>query len=353
MQGVSLAPLTTFHLGGLARVLVEARTEEAIVRAVSEADTRGEPVLVLGGGSNLVVGDAGFDGLVVRIASHGLRIEPNPSRANEGDAVMTVEAGHPWEDVVARAVHDRLVGVECLAGIPGLTGATPIQNVGAYGQEVADTIARVRAWDRRERAFVELAPAACAFSYRSSAFKRDPARFVVTRVTFALPHGEASAPIRYAELAKALAIAEGARAPLALVRDTVVRLRRDKGMVVDPDDPDTRSAGSFFTNPIVSVDEAQAVATRALELGVPTMPRFDGGGGRVKLAAGWLIEKAGFTKGYRRGRAHVSTKHALALVNDGGTTEEVLALARDIRDGVRRTFGVTLEPEPVLVGCAL
>lgn len=348
MQGVSLAPLTTLRLGGPARSFVSCEDEDELVAAVSEADLRGEPVLLLGGGSNLVIGDAGFDGLVVRIASRGISVE---DRA--GAVAMSVEAGEPWERATGRAASEGLVGIECLAGIPGLAGATPIQNVGAYGQEVSDTIAKVRAWDRKERAFVELAPAACAFAYRSSAFKRDPDRFVVTRVVFELARGAESAPLRYAELTKALGIAEGARAPLASVRDTVVRLRRGKGMVVDPHDPDTRSAGSFFTNPIVTAAEADEIAARAQALGAGAMPRFAAGEGRVKLAAGWLIEKASFGKGYRRGRAHVSTKHALALVNDGGTTEELLALARDIREGVRRAFGVLLEPEPVLVGCKL
>lgn len=348
MQGVSLAPLTTLRLGGHCREFVEVRTEDALVRAVSDADARGDPVLVLGGGSNVVIGDAGFDGLVVHVATRGLSV-----RDRGAEVELRVEAGQPWRDVVARAVEDGLVGIECLAGIPGLTGSTPIQNVGAYGQEVADTIASLRVWDRRARLLVELAPKECGFSYRSSAFKRDPGRFVVTRVTFALVRSNLSRPIRYAELSGALGASEGQGAPLGLVRDTVVRLRRAKGMIVDPTDPDTRSAGSFFTNPIVGADEAAAVGVRASELGLGPVPSYAAADRRVKLAAAWLIEKAGFAKGYRRGRAHVSTKHALALVNDGGTTEELLALARDIREGVRRTFGVVLVAEPVFVGCAL
>ena len=349
MQAVSLGPLTTLGLGGPACALEEARSEAEIARLVSDADARGEPVLVLGGGSNLVIADAGWGGLVVKIASRGIDVEERGDRA-----IVTVEAGEPWESVVARAVTGGLVGIECLAGIPGLAGSTPIQNVGAYGQEVGDTIARVRAWDRRARAFVELAPAECAFAYRSSAFKADPARFVVTRVSFELARGARSAPVRYAELCKALGVAEGERAPLDVVRDTVVALRRGKGMVIDPADPDTRSAGSFFTNPIVTLAEADAVAARAKARGIDApVPRFGAGEGRVKLAAAWLIERAGFAKGHALGRARVSTKHALALVNAGGTTEELLALARAIRAGVSDAFGVTLEAEPVLVGCAL
>lgn len=338
----SLAAMTTLGLGGPAKRLVEAQTEDELARAVAEADARGEPVFVLGGGSNVVVGDAGWDGLVVRVASRGVR-----RVAHEG-AAFEVEAGEPWDALARQWAEDGLAGVECLAGIPGLAGATPMQNVGAYGQEVEGIVSRVRAWDRRARAFVELDRAACGFGYRASVF-RGSDRHVITRVTFALREGPLSDPIRYAELARALGVREGERAPLRVVRDAVVALRRQKGMLLDRADPETRSAGSFFTNPVVDAAEADAVSARA---GAP-VPRFPAPGGKVKLPAAWLIERAGFPKGYALGRAHVSRKHALALVSGGGTTEELLALARAIRRGVERAFGVALEPEPVLVACTL
>ena len=344
---VPLEGFTTLRIGGPARELVEATTEGDLIDAVREADERGDRVLVLGGGSNLVVADAGFDGRVARVATRGVSL----SREGERVAVRAA-AGEPWDALVARLVDEGLAGVECLAGIPGLVGATPVQNVGAYGQEVSDTITLVRAWDRRDGRVVELAAGQCDFGYRDSLFKRDARdRYVVLAVTFALRPGGAPA-LRYGELTRAL---EGRDATLATVRDAVVSLRRAKGMVLDAGDPDSQSAGSFFVNPVVDEDtargaEACARASGALREG-ESMPRFAAPGGRVKLAAGWLIERAGVAKGTRLGNAAVSQKHSLALVNRGGATaRELLALAAMVRDEVRARLGVTLTPEPVFAG---
>jgi UDP-N-acetylmuramate dehydrogenase len=271
----------------------------------------------------------------------------------EGDRVrLDVAAGEPWDDFVARAVGEGWSGVESLSGIPGLVGATPIQNVGAYGQDVSETIRAVRVLDRRDGGVRDLGAADCRFAYRASAFKGDD-RFVVLGVTFELAARGDGAPVRYAELAKALAVDVGARAPLAVVRDTVISLRRGKGMVLDDRDPDSVSAGSFFVNPILDAPALAALEQRvaARGLAVASVPRFPEPDGRTKVSAAWLIERAGFTKGFGEGRVGVSRKHALALVNRGGaTTSELLGLARALQDGVRAAFGVSLVPEPVLVG---
>lgn len=347
---VPLADLTTLRLGGPARDLITVSTTDELVTAVRDADAAGGDVLLLAGGSNLVVADAGFPGTVVHVATRGI------SAAPDGDSVLlTVAAGERWEDVVAHAVTDGLVGIECLAGIPGSTGATPIQNVGAYGQEVAQTIERVRTYDRSTGDVVDLPAAACGFAYRTSAFKGN-GRHVVLSVTFRLGRGEHGAPVAYGELARALEVEVGGTAPLADVRTAVLALRRGKGMVLDAADHDTWSAGSFFTNP--TLDEAAFAALAALvatRLGPQTQPpRFPGPEGTVKTSAAWLIERAGFARGHARGRAAVSSKHTLALTNRGGaTTSELLDLAREIRDGVRDAFGVTLVNEPVLVGARL
>jgi UDP-N-acetylmuramate dehydrogenase len=334
-----LAELTTLRLGGPARRLVEATTEAELLAAVESADEAGEPLLVLAGGSNLVIADDGFDGTVVLVRTRGVE---------RADTRLTVAAGEPWDVFVDTCVDQQLAGVECLAGIPGSVGATPIQNVGAYGQEVADTITSVRALDRRTGDVVDLAPADCGFSYRSSAFKRDPEHWLVLAVTFELEAAPASRPLRYAELARSLGVTVGASAPLADIRDAVLALRRSKGMVLDGDDADTRSAGSFFTNPILSAD-AFATLRAHSEEPVPAWPEPDG---RVKTSAAWLIQRAGFDRGDgdRQGIA-ISSKHALALTNrGGGSASELLAFARSIAAAVRETFGVELEPEPRLVG---
>jgi UDP-N-acetylmuramate dehydrogenase len=345
MSGVPLvSDMTTLRVGGPAKRFARAETERDVLDVVRDADDRGEALLVLGGGSNLVVADAGFDGVVLRMSTRGVDVR------REGDrAIVTAAAGEPWDGLVEQLVADGLSGVECLAGIPGLVGAVPMQNVGAYGQDVSETIVRVRTWDRDASAIRAWDREACRFAYRSSVF-RGKDRHVILDVTFALPRSDASRPVRYAELARALGVAEGEAAPLARVRETVIALRRKKGMVLDDADPDTASAGSFFTNPILTSAELVALQARAGD-GLPTFPEPDG---RTKVSAAWLIERAGFTKGFTKGRAGISSKHALALVNRGGaTTAEIVALARAIREGVRERFGVVLENEPVFVGVSL
>jgi UDP-N-acetylmuramate dehydrogenase len=406
-EPVRLSRFTTLGLGGPARRFVVAGTDEEIIAAVRTADQRGEPLLVLGGGSNLVISDDGFPGTVIQVATKGIHrtTDPGagPDAAGPGQALpgtpvtLTVAAGEDWDTVVASCVAADLAGLECLSGIPGLAGATPIQNVGAYGQEVADTITRVRAYDRATAEVVDLAAADCGFGYRTSAFKRSitaPAvtgRFVVLEVTFQLTSDRLSRPLRYAELAGALGLDparldaarpdparldparpddgghdESARAPLGDVRSAVLRLRRGKGMVLDPADPDSRSAGSFFTNPVLNTAQFAAlrrVVDERCGPGVP-IPQFPAGPGQVKVPAAWLIGQAGFGKGYQGARradggrpgpaAHISTKHTLALVNPGDArTVDVVGLAREIRDRVRDIFGVELASEPVLVGVSL
>jgi UDP-N-acetylmuramate dehydrogenase len=337
-----LADLTTLRLGGPARRMVHATEEAALVTAVSDADAAGEPVLLVAGGSNLVVADAGFPGTVVRVGTSGERAEQDACSG----ATVTVAAGHDWDAFVAQAVDQGWVGIEALSGIPGSVGATPVQNVGAYGQEVSDTIASVRCWDRRERRRRTFAAAECRFGYRTSLFKQDPDRFVVLTVTFQLRLGDLGAPVRYAELARLLGVETGRRAPAADVRDAVLTLRRAKGMVLDVTDHDTWSAGSFFTNPFLDADQAARLPDAA-----PRWPQPDG---RVKTSAAWLIEHAGYPKGYGNDRVSVSTKHTLALTNRGSaSTADLLALAAEIRAGVRSAFGVCLVNEPALVGCAL
>jgi UDP-N-acetylmuramate dehydrogenase len=346
-DGVPLAPFTTLELGGPARHFVEAADEGAIIEALRWAEDRKLPVAIVGGGSNLVVSDAGFDGLVVRIATRGLRFE-----TSGGDATVTAAAGEPWDALVAEAVGRGLGGVECLSGIPGLVGATPIQNVGAYGQEVAETIRSVRILERGVWQTRELSPDECGFGYRDSSFKREPARFVVLAVTFGLSR---RVPLlRYRELAETLAKASdgGAHPTVADVRAAVLALRAGKSMLVNAGDPNRRSVGSFFMNPILPAEEAEAVAARAGDDGL-RMPHWPASDGRVKLSAGWLIERAGIGKGLRRGPIGVSSAHALALVHHGGgTTAALLALAREIGQAVRSRFGVTLVPEPTFVGVA-
>jgi UDP-N-acetylmuramate dehydrogenase len=332
----ALADLTTLRLGGPPARYVQADDEAAIIAAVRAAE---EPLLVLAGGSNVVVADEGFPGTVVHITSRGVRAD---------GARLEVAAGEPWDPLVARCVEEGLAGFECLSGIPGSVGATPIQNVGAYGQEVSETIVSVRAYDRQLDAVLEVGADECGFAYRSSAFKRTPGRWVVLSVAFELERRPDSKPIRYAELARALGIAEGERAPLADVRAAVLALRRRKGMVIDPSDPDSVSAGSFFTNPVLDPAAFAELLERAGEQ-PPRFPQADGG---VKTSAAWLIEHAGFGRGYGDpATIAISDKHTLALTNRGaGTTAQLVALASEIADGVRDRFGVELAPEPVFAG---
>ena len=338
-RDVPLAGLTTLRLGGPARRVLTATTDEDVVEAVREADAGGEPLLVLGGGSNLVAPDDGFDGTVLRVSTHGL------SEAPQAEHALLVEAGVDWDHVVALAVQEGYAGIEALSGIPGQVGAAPIQNIGAYGQDLAQTVAWVRALDRSTGDVVVLDNAACRFTYRHSAFKGTD-RYVVLAVALALEHSRDGAPVRYAELARRLGVEVGDRVPAADVRAAVLELRRGKGMVLDPGDHDTWSAGSFFTNPVLPAGDA----ARLLPDDAPRWPEGDG----VKASAAWLIERSGFGKGYGSGPVTLSTKHTLALTNRGGaTTADLLALAREVRDGVRDRFGITLENEPVILGATL
>jgi len=334
-----LANHTTLHVGGPAADFVVATSETELIEAVRGADDAGKPLLVLGGGSNLLVSDSGFDGRVVAVRTSGVRSDADAC----GGAVVRVAAGEPWDDLVAQAAGEGWVGVEALSGIPGLVGATPIQNVGAYGQEVSQTIASVRCWDRQAGEVRTLFNRDCRFGYRTSRLKQEPGRWVVLEVVFQLRLGDLGAPIAYAELARRLGVEIGDRVALADVRAGVLALRRGKGMVLDPSDHDTWSAGSFFTNPVLAADRVPE--------GAPAWPQPDG---TVKTSAAWLIEQAGFERGHGNDRAALSDKHTLALTNRGGATAtDLVTLAREIRDGVRERFGIELVTEPVLVGCSL
>ncbi len=348
-----LSELTTLRLGGPAARMTSADSEDALLDAVRRADADDEPLLLLAGGSNLVVADAGFDGTVVRIATRGAEGQ----EMADGRIRLNAAAGENWDELVEACVADGLAGIEALSGIPGSVGATPIQNVGAYGQEIADVLIGVRAMDRSTGELHVLDTEACLFDYRSSVFKRDPGRWLVLGVSIALEPTGVSEPIRYAELAARLGIDVGARAPVEEVRAAVLALRRGKGMVLDPEDPDTVSAGSFFTNPILRARDFDAFAARAAQrLGadVAPPPAWPGEMRTVKTSAAWLIERAGFTRGYGNPEGiAISSKHTLALTNrGGGTTTELVALAREIAGGVHDAFGVALVPEPVFAGHA-
>jgi UDP-N-acetylmuramate dehydrogenase len=347
---VALAPYTTFGLGGPARYFARATSERALIDALGFAQAQGLKVAILGGGSNLVVADRGFPGLVIQIALRGLEIALRGAVAE-----LHAMAGEPWDGLVESCVARDLAGLECLSGIPGLTGATPIQNVGAYGQDVAQVIARVRVLDRRTLAVAELEPSECGFGYRTSAFKRDPERCVVLGVSFRLQLG-GEPLVAYAELERALARRAEPRT-LAAVRSAVLELRRGKSMLFDPQDENGRSAGSFFLNPVVTAAQAERIVELALQHGLcaraEEVPRFPAGDDRVKLAAAWLVEHAGGHKGLRSasGALGISTRHALALVHHGGgTSAELIAFARELRDRVQERFRVELTPEPVFMG---
>jgi UDP-N-acetylmuramate dehydrogenase len=345
---VTLAELTTFHVGGPAAGYLRAETSDALIDAVSERDLAAEPVLLLGGGSNLLVADEGFDGTVVHVASRGITQEATHPA---GGLSIRVSAGEPWDHVVRVAVDQGWSGLEALSGIPGATGSTPIQNVGAYGREIGDLLVGLRVWDRQDRRVRTLSHTDCEFGYRTSRFKRERfrggPRFAVLEITLQVQRDPLSAPVRYAELARGLGVRVGDRALLGEVRQAVLELRRSKGMVVDPQDHDTWSAGSFFTNPIVDARQA--------ELLPPRTPRWPMDDGWAKVSAAWLIENAGFGKGHGLpGPAALSRKHTLALTNRGqATAEDLLRLARQIQQGVLARFGVLLRPEPVFVGCEL
>jgi len=344
-----LAPFTTFGIGGPARWFVEAASEDELVEAATWAREREVALFVLGGGSNLLVSDAGFDGLVLRVGLRGVA-----ALEARGQRVYQAAAGEDWDGFVERAGRDGCAGVECLAGIPGTVGGTPVQNVGAYGQEVASVIERVRAFDLMREAFIEFSAAECVFAYRRSRFNStDRGRFVVTRVDYRLTLGGAPT-LRYQDLQRAIleTLPEGLQPSLSEVAAVVRRVRRSKGMLLVDGDPDCRSAGSFFKNPVVTDAQVRRIA----ECSAKEPPHFSAGpgpenAGKVKLPAAWLIEQAGFAKGYVLGQAGVSSRHTLALINRGGASAaEILALAGQITAAVEARFGIQLEMEPVLVG---
>lgn len=336
-----LAPFTTFGIGGPARWFLEAASEDEIAEAAAWADERAVKLFVLGGGSNLLVSDAGFDGLVMRVGLRGIT-----AKDEEGQRIYQAAAGEDWDGFVAFSTEAECAGIECLAGIPGTIGGTPVQNVGAYGQEVASAIERVRAFDLREHAFVEFTAAECGFAYRRSRFNTvDRGRYIVTRVDYRLSPGGAPT-VRYAELERALKT-EGREMSVAEVADVVRGVRQSKGMLLVEGDPNCRSAGSFFKNPVVSEEQVRRIAAAVGK----EPPRFPAGADQVKLPAAWLIEQAGFAKGYALGAAAISSRHTLALVNLGGASAaEVLALAGEIAAAVEERFGLRLEMEPVMVG---
>ncbi|TAP45310.1 UDP-N-acetylmuramate dehydrogenase [Arthrobacter sp. S39] len=355
MTQTLLSTLTTAAVGGPAGKYIEARTEAEIIDAVRAADAAGEQVLIIGGGSNLLISDDGFPGTVVKIASEGFTVNAEDSC---GGVAVVVQAGHNWDALVEHAVLHAWSGIEALAGIPGATGATPVQNVGAYGSDVSQTIAAVRTWDRTRNAVQTFTNSELKFGYRDSILKQTTVdgspRYVVLTVEFQLPLGRMSAPIRYAELARSLGVEPGKRAYSNDVRREVLRLRASKGMVLDPADRDTYSTGSFFTNPIVPFEVASGLPDSA--------PRYPAGtDGLVKLSAAWLIDQSGFGKGYgledgsvSGGRASLSTKHTLAVTNRGSASAaDMVAVAREVRAGVVERFGIELHPEPLLIGVAL
>jgi UDP-N-acetylmuramate dehydrogenase len=347
-QDVPLAPLTTLELGGSAQHLLEASDAESAIDGVRWARRHRQPLAVLGGGSNVVVSDRGWSGLILRATMRGIELERGAHQVR-----MVVAAGEPWDELVELTVAEDVAGLECLSGIPGWVGATPIQNVGAYGQEVADTIASVRVLDLETLVVRDIEAKDCGFSYRSSVFRRDPGRFLVLAVTFRLQPGGRPL-VRYRELAESLQVKD-ATPSLRDVRRTVLDLRRSKSMVLDPADPNRRSAGSFFLNPVLDVDSVENLQDRARAHGVlaegESVPWFDDGEGRIKVSAAWLVERAGFARGTRRGCVGLSSRHALALVHHGGgTAEDLVALASEIRTEVHKQFGVVLEPEPIFVG---
>ncbi|WP_426996638.1 UDP-N-acetylmuramate dehydrogenase [Pseudarthrobacter sp. N5] len=355
MTQTMLSELTTAGVGGPAGTYIEARTEAEIIDAVRTADSAGEQLLIIGGGSNLLISDDGFPGTVLKIASQGFVVNAEDSC---GGVAAVVQAGHNWDAFVEHAVRHAWSGIEALSGIPGATGATPVQNVGAYGADVSQTIAAVRTWDRELNAVQTFTSSELKFGYRDSILKQSTEngspRYVVLTVEFQLPLGRMSAPIRYAELARVLGVEPGKRAYSSDVRREVLRLRASKGMVLDPADRDTYSTGSFFTNPIVPADVAAGLPEDA--------PQYPAGtDGLVKLSAAWLIDQAGFGKGFgletgsvSGGRASLSTKHTLAITNRGtATAADIVAIARQVRGGVVERFGVELHPEPLLIGVEL
>ena len=336
----TLNKYTSLRVGGPAKNIVNVSTEAEIIAAIEEAGD--SPVLILGGGSNVLVSDNGFEGTVIHIANNQAESEVDACSG----ATLTIGAGENWDSFVATTISRGFAGLETLSGIPGTVGAAPIQNIGAYGHEVSEFITRVRTYDRENKAIKTFTNAECEFEYRNSHFKKHPGRYIVLSVQFQIRRGEVSTPITYAELAKKLGIAVGEKAPVVDTRKAVMELRAAKGMLLNPDDKDSWSAGSFFTNPVVATEIASALPESA-----PKWPMADG---RVKTSAAWLIENSGIDKGQAHGGARISTKHVLALTNAGtATAEELVQLAREVRARVEAKFGITLEPEVNLVGISL
>lgn len=336
----TLSKYTTLRVGGPANSIVNVSTEAEIIAAIEA--TGDSPVLIIGGGSNVLISDSGFEGTVIHIANNQAESEVDACSG----ATLTIGAGEDWDRFVATTISRGFAGLETLSGIPGTVGAAPIQNIGAYGHEVSEFITRVRTYDRHAKAIKTFTNAECEFEYRSSHFKKHPGRYIVLSVQFQIRTGEISTPITYAELAKKLGIAVGEKAPVIDTRNAVMELRASKGMLLNPEDKDSWSAGSFFTNPIISTEIASA-----LPEGAPKWPTSDG---RVKTSAAWLIENSGIDKGQSHGGARISTKHVLALTNSGSATaEELIQLAREVRASVQEKFGITLEPEVNLVGVTL
>ncbi len=347
-QNVPLAPYTTLGVGGLARWFATARSQSDVLEILAAADAMGTPVFVLGGGSNLLIADAGFSGLVLHMACEGIHAEPADST---GRVLVHAAAGTPWDTLVQYTVDRNLAGMECLAGIPGTTGGTPVQNVGAYGQEVSQTIVSVRCLDRSrgsDTRLVDLSNSDCGFAYRTSLLNSIPSgRLIILRVTFALQQ-DGAPNLSYADLKRAFP--QTTTSTLAQVADAVRTIRRSKGMVVDPLDPDSRSAGSFFRNPVITSAQFAHVATVA-GIAEADVPHWPAGDGCVKLPAAWLLERAGFTRGYTLGRAGISSKHTLALINRGhATAADVVTLRDHITASVQDRFGIALQQEPVSVG---
>ena len=336
----TLNKYTSLRVGGPAKSIVNVSTEEEIIAAIEAAGE--SPVLIIGGGSNILISDNGFDGTVIHIANNQAESEVDACSG----ATLTIGAGEDWDTFVATTISRGFAGLETLSGIPGTVGAAPIQNIGAYGHEVSEFITRVRTYDRHAKAIKTFTNSECEFEYRNSYFKKHPGRYIVLSVQFQIRRGEVSTPITYAELAMKLGIAVGEKAPVVDVRKAVMELRAAKGMLLNPDDKDSWSAGSFFTNPIVSKEIASALPENA-----PKWPMADG---RVKTSAAWLIENSGIVKGRAHGGAQVSSKHVLALTNSGSATAaDICELAREVRASVEAKFGITLEPEVNLVGISL
>jgi UDP-N-acetylenolpyruvoylglucosamine reductase len=335
-ENVILAPMTTLGVGGPARFFTECRSENDVIETIKFGEIRGVEIFVLGGGSNLLVADAGFDGLVVKIDLRGKTLM--------GDGVVEVAAGEEWDEFVRSAVQDQLAGIECMSGIPGRVGGTPVQNVGAYGQEVSETIMKVRCLDRETKHIVELNNSECGFSYRRSIFNSESlGNYIVLSVTFNLTQG-GDPQLKYKELIDHFT---GFHPTLSEVREAILAIRRRKSMVIESGDPNSRSAGSFFKNPVVSAELYLAISDSTRT----QIPKFPAVEGSVKIPAAWLIENSGFQKGFRLGNAGISSNHSLAIVNRGGASAaEIVDLMRTIQDGVKTKFGIDLYPEPVFLG---